>query len=65
MSANNLGPVDFANEMFRDFLAALWPVDDTSKSVTGKRLSGMYRALNARHKQGGSSSTAANGSSHS
>lgn len=49
---------------FWDFLAALWPVDDTSKSVTGKRLSGMYRALNARSKQGGSSSAAANGSSH-
>ncbi|KAF7547886.1 hypothetical protein G7046_g8864 [Stylonectria norvegica] len=43
---------------FWDFLAALWPVDDTSKSVTGKRLSNMYRTLHARNKKSGSSSTA-------
>ncbi|KAI9167016.1 Chromodomain helicase hrp3 [Paramyrothecium foliicola] len=42
---------------FWDFLAALWPVDDTSKSVTGKRLSNMYRTLHARN--GGSSGRAA------
>lgn len=34
---------------FWDFLAALWPVDDTSKTVTGKRLSNMYRTLYARN----------------
>ncbi|KAJ4197773.1 ATP-dependent DNA helicase Hrp3 [Fusarium falciforme] len=45
---------------FWDFLAALWPVDDTSKSVTGKRLSNMYRTLHSRNK-GGSSSTKTNG----
>lgn len=39
---------------FWDFLAALWPVDDTSKSVTGKRLSNMYRTLHARNKTVGS-----------
>lgn len=44
---------------FWDFLAALWPVDDTSKSVTGKRLSNMYRTLYARNK--GSGSTKSNG----
>ncbi|RFU79960.1 chromo domain-containing 1 [Trichoderma arundinaceum] len=30
---------------FWEFLAALWPVDDTSKSVTGERLSTMYHIL--------------------
>jgi len=45
---------------FWDFLAALWPVDDTSKSVTGKRLSNMYRTLHSRNK-GGSSSNKTNG----
>ncbi|PFH58256.1 hypothetical protein XA68_13973 [Ophiocordyceps unilateralis] len=33
---------------FWNFLAALWPVDDTSKSVTGQRLGNMYRTLDAR-----------------
>ncbi|KJZ80588.1 hypothetical protein HIM_00438 [Hirsutella minnesotensis 3608] len=42
---------------FWDFLAALWPVDDTSKSVTGKRLSNMYRTLHARNKEDGASKT--------
>ncbi|KAM5351698.1 hypothetical protein ACJ41O_004421 [Fusarium nematophilum] len=45
---------------FWDFLAALWPVDDTSKSVTGKRLSNMYRTLHSRNK-GSSSSVKTNG----
>ncbi|KAH0601001.1 hypothetical protein MHUMG1_02002 [Metarhizium humberi] len=44
----------------RDFLAALWPVDDTSKIVTGDRLSNMYRIL-TRNKDSGSSSTRTNG----
>ncbi|KAH7252167.1 P-loop containing nucleoside triphosphate hydrolase protein [Fusarium tricinctum] len=42
---------------FWDFLAALWPVDDTSKSVTGKRLSNMYRTLHSRSKGSGSTKT--------
>ncbi|PNY24508.1 Chromo domain-containing protein 1 [Tolypocladium capitatum] len=46
---------------FWDFLAALWPVDDTSKSVTGQRLSNMYRTLHARNKEAGSSSARTNG----
>lgn len=50
---------DPTNTDDRDFLAALWPVDDTSKSVTGKRLSNMYRTLHSRSK--GSSSTKTNG----
>ncbi|KHN96343.1 chromo domain-containing protein 1 [Metarhizium album ARSEF 1941] len=58
-------PVTAADESlknnFWDFLAALWPVDDTSKSVTGKRLSNMYRTLHARNKDSGSSSTRMNG----
>ncbi|PHH73771.1 hypothetical protein CDD82_5272 [Ophiocordyceps australis] len=35
---------------FWDFLAALWPVDDTSKRVTGERLSNMYHTLNDKAK---------------
>ncbi|KAG5971550.1 hypothetical protein E4U58_007453 [Claviceps cyperi] len=46
---------------FWDFLAALWPVDDTSKSVTGKRLSNMYRTLYARSKESRSGLTRTNG----
>lgn len=46
---------------FWDFLAALWPVDDTSSSVTGKRLSNMYRTLYARDKGSGPSSSRVNG----
>lgn len=49
---------------FWEFLAALWPVDDTNKSVTGKRLSGMYQALYARSNstaRASSSSAKANG----
>ncbi|KAG6007422.1 hypothetical protein E4U21_006011 [Claviceps maximensis] len=46
---------------FWDFLAALWPVDDTSKSVTGKRLSNMYRTLYKRNKESGSGSARADG----
>lgn len=44
---------------FWDFLAALWPVDDTSKSVTGDRLSSMYRTLHARNKSKSSEPSAA------
>lgn len=29
----------------REFLAELWPVDDTSRGVTGERLSTMYHKL--------------------
>ena len=49
--------------IIREFLAALWPVDDTSKSVTGKRLSNMYQTLSSRKKdkEPGSSSAKANG----
>ncbi|KAI5465964.1 SNF2 family chromodomain-helicase DNA-binding protein [Mariannaea sp. PMI_226] len=58
-------PVTVADENlkdnFWDFLAALWPVDDTSKSVTGKRLSNMYRTLHARNKGSGSHSAKSNG----
>ncbi|KAM4054906.1 chromatin organization modifier domain-containing protein [Hirsutella rhossiliensis] len=42
------GDDDLKNN-FWDFLAALWPVDDTSKSVTGQRLGNMYRTLRARN----------------
>ncbi|PTB46818.1 uncharacterized protein TrAFT101_003740 [Trichoderma asperellum] len=45
---------------FWDFLAALWPVDDTSKRVTGDRLSTMYRTLHSRNVAEGSKSSAAN-----
>ncbi|RDA90361.1 hypothetical protein CP533_3365, partial [Ophiocordyceps camponoti-saundersi (nom. inval.)] len=41
---------------FWNFLAALWPVDDTSKRVTGQRLNNMYRTLDARQKQAGKES---------
>jgi chromodomain-helicase-DNA-binding protein 1 len=47
--------------MRRDFLAELWPVDDTSKSVTGQRLSKMYQALRARKSNPGDSSSKPNG----
>ncbi|OAA43288.1 chromo domain-containing protein 1 [Metarhizium rileyi] len=57
-------PVTAADESlknnFWEFLAALWPVDDTSKSVTGERLSKMYRTLYKRKKEAGSSSTRLN-----
>jgi chromodomain-helicase-DNA-binding protein 1 len=46
---------------FWDFLAALWPVDDTSKSVTGKRLNDMYRTLYSRQKEAASGSKRTNG----
>ncbi|KAF1731415.1 hypothetical protein CRV24_007599 [Beauveria bassiana] len=46
---------------FWDFLAALWPVDDTSMSVTGERLSNMYKTLYARNKQGSSVRPSTNG----
>lgn len=45
----------------RDFLAALWPVDDTNKSVTGKRLNNMYQTLHARNMENGASSSRTNG----
>ncbi|KYK58217.1 chromo domain-containing protein 1 [Drechmeria coniospora] len=58
-----------ANEALRnnfwDFLAALWPVDDTSKSVTGKRLSNMYSTLHSRSATGGSGAGRANGAGSS
>ncbi|OAQ91138.1 chromodomain helicase (Chd1) [Purpureocillium lilacinum] len=50
---------------FWDFLAALWPVDDTSNSVTGKRLSNMYRTLHARNAASGSSTARTNGAGSS
>ncbi|CEJ95088.1 Putative SNF2 family chromodomain-helicase DNA-binding protein [[Torrubiella] hemipterigena] len=46
---------------FWDFLAALWPVDDTSKTVTGSRLSNMYRTLHGRKKDVSSTPTKTNG----
>ncbi|KAL3964208.1 hypothetical protein ACCO45_001212 [Purpureocillium lilacinum] len=50
---------------FWDFLAALWPVDDTSNSVTGKRLSNMYRTLHVRNAASGSSTARTNGAGSS
>ncbi|KAF4123896.1 chromodomain-helicase-DNA-binding protein 1 [Geosmithia morbida] len=48
LDRNFTGANDTMKSNFWDFLAALWPVDETSKSVTGKRLSNMYQTLSAR-----------------
>lgn len=52
---------------FRDFLAALWPTQDKSKAITGKRLSEMHKHLgkqrknDAAEKADGSRAIATNG----
>ena len=39
------------NQHNREFIAAVWPVEDTSRSVTGQRLIDMYNSLSKKKAQ--------------